>query len=276
MVLNGVRLLMKAGEVVSPDLTAKLAIEMLFRTRLKKTNIKHKAFWETGKALVMPSGCEAKIFGHGDKVIWVVHGWQSHSSRFRNIIQLGVEQGYSVVAWNGPGHGRSQGNRTNLAHFSRKLHLDLASFNKRISFLIGHSFGAAASAYVSSMGAQVENLILIASPSNAERVFERFWDFIGLQTKARIIFKEKTQLEMQASLKEMSLELFASQLSQHILLLHDKEDRMIPYSDATRVASLNPKVKLHTTDGLGHYKLVGSSETLDQIRAFMREREMGS
>lgn len=271
MVIKGIRVLMGVGEVVAPAVTASLAIELLFRPGKKKMKPKHESFWNRGELVTFPSGCEARIFGKGDQVLWLVHGWQSHSSRFSKTIELGIANGFKVIAWNGPAHGKSQGRRTNLAEFTRALLKDINAYESKISVLIGHSFGAAASAYASSLGAKVDNLVLLAAPANARDVFERFWDYIGLETKSRQIFATKTQREMLAELEDMSLDNFVEKLSQNILLIHDEDDQIIPYSDAKRVAEQCSRVSLHTTNGLGHYKLVGARETLNEVDRFLKQ-----
>ena len=274
MVIKGIRGFMGVGEMISPQLTAKIAIEMLFRPGGKKIKPKHKEFWSLGKPLDFPSGCEGRLFGSGSKTIWVVHGWQSHSARFSKIIDLCLDNDYKVIAWNGPAHGGSFGHRTNLAAFTRALVKDIKSYNSEINVLLGHSFEAAASAYASSLGVQVDNLILVASPANAKEVFERFWDFIGLEKKSRKFFMKKTEKEMLVNLDEMSLDNFVKILPQdRILIIHDEDDKIIPYSDAQRIKKLSPKIRLHTTRGLGHYRVVGAKETLGEIESFLKEIE---
>ena len=264
-----IRAIIKATGIISPKLSAAIAIELLFRPGTNKIKNKYQNFWDTGEKLSMPSGCEARIFGSGDKIFWVTHGWQSHSSRFEKIIKVANQHGYKVIAWNGPAHGNSPGHRTNLASFTRCLVKDVDSINQKVDIMLGHSFGAAASAYACNLGAKIEGLILLASPANAKEVFERFWDFIWLGARARKIFVKKTQEEMVAMLSDMSLDEFVNDLNQHICMVHDTKDKIIPYGDALRIKSLRPGVELHKTIGLGHYKIASAVETLDIIDGYL-------
>jgi lysophospholipase len=51
-------------------------------------------------------------------VLLVVHGYLDHVGLYRHLIAYGLERGYSVVAFDLPGHGLSSGDRVSIDDFS--------------------------------------------------------------------------------------------------------------------------------------------------------------
>ena len=82
-------------------------------------------------------------------VLLVAHGFAEHSGRYGNLVNYFVPKGYAVWALDHRGHGRSDGERVQVEHFSDYLK-DLKTFydivrkenpGKKI-YLIGHSMGS--------------------------------------------------------------------------------------------------------------------------------------
>ena len=83
-------------------------------------------------------------------VLIVVHGLRDHSSRYGELAEHMVGQGFAVHAFDLRGHGRSEGVRVHIDSFEEYL-LDLGTFLERVRqrepgkpvFLLGHSMGGA-------------------------------------------------------------------------------------------------------------------------------------
>lgn len=89
-------------------------------------------------------------------VLLIAHGFAEHSGRYQNVVNHFVPRNYAVYALDHRGHGRSDGERVQVDHFTDYT-VDLKTFFDLIQseqpgrkvFLIGHSMGAAISlAYV--------------------------------------------------------------------------------------------------------------------------------
>jgi acylglycerol lipase len=90
--------------------------------------------------------------GNAKAVLLIAHGFAEHSGRYGNAVNHFVPKGYSVYALDHRGHGRSDGARVQVEHFTDYIK-DLKTFfdivrkdnpDKKI-FLIGHSMGSAIS-----------------------------------------------------------------------------------------------------------------------------------
>jgi acylglycerol lipase len=82
-------------------------------------------------------------------ILLVVHGIAEHSGRYTNLVNYFVPKGYAVYSFDLRGHGRSDGTRSYIEHFSYYLD-DLQTFfnlvrtenpNTKI-FMVGHSMGS--------------------------------------------------------------------------------------------------------------------------------------
>lgn len=241
---------------ISPRLAGRLSVELLFRPQRSKRSSVENSFWTEGRPVTFASGCTGRIFGDGEKSIALVHGWQSQGARFKLLIAECLKKGFKVVVWNGPGHGDSPGNRTNLAAFSRLLFKDLQALEIKFDAILGYSFGAAAAAYVCRMGLKVDLLILLSGPSSASGVFTRYWDLIKLGKKARQHFVDLVETEVQLKVDDLSSALYAQELSQKILAIHDQHDKIVPVTDAFELQKTRPDIELVITEKLGHHRIL--------------------
>jgi alpha-beta hydrolase superfamily lysophospholipase len=105
-------------------------------------------------------------------VVAIVHGLGSHSSLFGNIINALVPRGYAVYGLDLRGHGRSQGQRGHIAHWS-EFREDIHVFLKMIEtyennsppFLLGHSLGGLiALDYAIRLPSSIQGIITMAPP----------------------------------------------------------------------------------------------------------------
>jgi acylglycerol lipase len=104
-------------------------------------------------------------------VLLVAHGLAEHSGRYKNLVNYFVPKGYAVYALDHRGHGKSEGARSYVDHFSDYL-TDLKTFFDKVRkehrdakiFLVGHSMGGTiATAYVIEHQDDLAGLVLSAS-----------------------------------------------------------------------------------------------------------------
>ena len=54
-----------------------------------------------------------------------------------------------------------------------------------------------------------------------------------------------------------------------MLIVHDKDDRTIPYLDSKTLAGKTDHVALHTTQGLGHKRILRDKKVVDFITTYI-------
>jgi pimeloyl-ACP methyl ester carboxylesterase len=60
----------------------------------------------------------------------------------------------------------------------------------------------------------------------------------------------------------------APRLRTELLVVHDRDDREVPYEDGEETASRWPGARLVTTTGLGHRRILGDRDVVETVAAF--------
>ncbi|MCX5747683.1 MAG: alpha/beta fold hydrolase [Proteobacteria bacterium] len=81
-------------------------------------------------------------WGHGPAVL-LVHGWEGRGSQLAALVPALVAAGFSVVAFDAPGHGDSPGSQLYLTDLADCI-ADVSAHVGPLHAIIAHSFGAAA------------------------------------------------------------------------------------------------------------------------------------
>jgi len=212
-------------------------------------------------------------WGQGDRTILLVHGWQSRGTALRSFVPGLIQQGFQVVAFDGPAHGDSPGKRLNLPIYSRII-TDLIQNHEPVHGLIGHSFGGGTSLY--TMLQEKENLrlpklVLIASPVDLRWVVEDFLKNIGASGKTQQYFKKIISDKMGLPY-EMgnALEYFDQLPLDNVLIIHDKNDPSVPFRLSERLYEQFDKIELIATEGMGHFKLMKHPKVIRSTIDFLK------
>nr|WP_321247616.1 alpha/beta hydrolase [uncultured Psychroserpens sp.] len=241
--------------ITSPKLAGRMAIKLFSRPR--KIKIK-----ELEKDFLMTAFIEDVDYEHlnimtyrwlGKKeTVLLAHGWESNSFRWKPLIERLKKLDYNVVALDAPAHGRSSGKLFNAVLYSECINVVAKKFNANI--IIGHSVGGMATAFCKSKYElpSVNKLILLGAPSNFVGVFSRYTTMMGYNKRVSIAMDELVLERFKEKPEHFSAARFLENENTEGLLIHDKKDRIIPYSDAEDFKNYYEKATLIATEGFGH------------------------
>lgn len=182
-----------------------------------------------------------------------------------------MEKGYRVVALDGPAHGSSEGERTNVGDYAKFLiraQKELGPFKA----VIAHSFGAGCSVLAASWGLQVEKLVLVAGPSRYEVVVDDYLKFISVSPLAQKYFLQSLAQKVGLTAKELNVGNIGSKLQTPALIVHDKEDKEVGYAAALEIKEAWPHAHLLTTSNLGHRRILKDPKVTQQVAEFIDPR----
>jgi len=112
-------------------------------------------------------GLSALKWGQGPAVL-LMHGWEGRPTQFASLITALVEAGYSVIALDGPAHGRSPGREAHVLLFARAM-LEAAAELPPLHAVVGHSMGGASAMLAVQLGLRTEAALPAWSVCQRER-----------------------------------------------------------------------------------------------------------
>ncbi|WP_109683274.1 alpha/beta hydrolase [Xanthomarina spongicola] len=186
------------------------------------------------------------------QTILLAHGWESNSARWQDLITNLKKRDYGVVALDAPAHGRSGSNRFNAIIYSEFIKVASERFEPNI--IIGHSVGGMASAYFQFKYQKeyIQKMILLGAPSEFKDVLERYSNMLGYNKRVRKQINQIIQERFGNAPEEYSTAKCFEQIIAKGLIIHDKEDTIIPYNDAIQIQAKYKNSVLITTEGFGH------------------------
>jgi pimeloyl-ACP methyl ester carboxylesterase len=267
------------GARIAPEAMARKAA-MLFSTPFKSSRT---------HALATPTlgALESELDIDGDNIhvyIWgdpatqpyvlFAHGWSSHGTRITPWVAPLQDAGYAVVAFDQTAHGRSSGNHTTLPDFTCHL-LAVACHFGPAAAVIGHSLGGAATALALARGLVAERAVLIAPAADPLAAVERFSRFVWLTAYLGRRMFALFEQALRVDANELQAHTNAPRIGRPALIVHDLEDREVPWSEGERYARFWQDSRLLSTQGLGHNRIADDQGVIAAALRFLRGETVG-
>lgn len=234
---------------------AKLAIKLFSSPKRKRLKETEKDFLETAFIEDIQykdiSIMTYRWLGKKETIL-LAHGWESNSVRWKELIIKLTALDYNVVALDAPAHGRSSGKLFNAVIYSECINVVAKKFKTNI--IIGHSVGGMATTFFQHKYQLpfIEKLVLLGAPSNFVNVFGRYVEMMGYNSRVSKTMDIIVHERFNNKPEHFNAARFSETISAEGLLIHDKFDAIIPYSDAEDFKNFYKNAKLITTEGFGH------------------------
>lgn len=212
-------------------------------------------------------------WGSGDKVVLLVHGWQSRASRFAVIGQALIERGYTVVSFDAPGNGESPGERTHVFHYATAIRA-LGSRYGTLEAVIAHSFGALATFIAVRGGVATRRIVTVAGVHDFASIVRDFGISVGLDAGGERRLRRKTEVWAHARgvdpWRDVVSELDPTDTHTPVLVVHDAGDREVALEQAMQIVEAHTgPVETLITDGLGHNRVLSDAAVVERITRFV-------
>jgi pimeloyl-ACP methyl ester carboxylesterase len=257
---------------LSPGLAALAADELLTRPRGRNP----PQAWELEPAacppepLRLPGGLHALAWGGSGPLVLAAHGWRGRPTQFRRIAEAMVPAGLRLVALDAPGHGLSRGRRATPRLVADALQEAAAALGE-VHALIGHSLGGAAAAIALEFGLAARRLVLLGAPSRPSRMIAGFADRIGLPPRARAALDRRFDAHAGRPVAQLDVVSLALPADVAALIVHDRDDDVIPVAEAQLLAAAWPAAQCLYTAGLGHRDLLADPAVVGRVARFLAE-----
>jgi pimeloyl-ACP methyl ester carboxylesterase len=212
-----------------------------------------------------------ETWGDGPPV-YLMHGWGGWRGQLGCFVSPLVESGFQVIAFDVPGHGDSgpsvQGRRRgNGLEFIQSLRAVAAKFGDPLG-VIAQSYGCATTTTAIRDGLDLGRLVCV-SPSvdpmtNIHAMARAFG--IGPRTMGRLL----TRIQRLAGrpLSDFDPRTLTGERPP-TLVIHDRQDKEVPYAEGAAFRASWPTAELISTDGLGHQRILRDPEVIERAVGFL-------
>jgi pimeloyl-ACP methyl ester carboxylesterase len=256
---------------IFPGLLGGWAYRLWFRTRRQAVPAVELSLAGAAEHLTLAfDGLPLTVYRWGaGPVILFVHGWSGRATHVSAFVEPLTAAGYCVLAFDAPAHGNTPGRRTNLLTISAALRA-IADAYGPLYGAIAHSFGGMVLAYTLRHGLVVHRAVCIATPARLEFLLERFTRLLALPEPVRQDLRHRLEKRFAEDVWElMSADSNARSLNIPALIVHDREDHDVPWTQGALIAEAWPGAQWLATRGLGHRRILRDAATVQAIVDFL-------
>lgn len=232
--------------------------------------VNYLANFEKGKLNF--EGRSLATYTQGDSnnpLVLLIHGWAGRGTQFGFIAEQLVNAGYFVATIDMPGHGDSEGKRSSFIQFQKAILAFADEFEKPVHAIVAHSVGGVASMLAETEGLQFNKLVMIGTPSDTVIILDEFAEMLNMSGKGKLLMQEILQKRFNRNPRSVSGYELVKTTKLKGLLIHDKNDHDVPFTQAEQMHKFWEQSELMLTEKLGHRKILGSKEVADRIVKFL-------
>jgi pimeloyl-ACP methyl ester carboxylesterase len=211
-------------------------------------------------------------WGQGPKKVLFLHGWQSHSFRWKNYIMALPKEEYTLYAIDAPGHGLSRGKFLTVPLYSAVIQQLISSLGE-IEAVVSHSIGAFATmhALYTNPMLPVGKLVVMASPGDAMSFIDFYREALQLSETTTRLTLNHFEAVIGKPIQYFTATRFAGKLTLPGLVIHDRADKEAPYEAGVAIHKAWKGSKLVSTEGLAHN--LKSPEVVEMVKSYLMDSE---
>ena len=276
LILKLIRFGFNIAGKVAPKATAKTAFRLAcipqkYKPKPNQIEVLNKAY-----QFKVPYGdgqLQAYAWGKGTKTILLIHGWDSSIAAMSAFVETLVSEGFNVIGVDGPAHGQSSGKQSNIVHFAKAIQT-VIQYVGPIYGIITHSFGGLSAIHALQQieqGLVLPKLVLIGVPSTFKSALKLPVTTFGLSPSMTLQFEQMAEHVIQTSIDQISIANAYPKLQvAELLIIHDKQDLVVPFSNAKETLTAWENANLLVTNGLGHNRILWEQEVINRVADFVR------
>ena len=203
--------------------------------------------------------------------VLLVHGWGGYAAQLRAFVFPLLRAGFRVIAYDQPAHGVSEGHLTGLPDLADVM-AEVAWHHGEVRGVIAHSLGGAATALAVARGLRVDGVVAVSPPSDLVGYSRRFARWHWFPEPVRRAMQSAIEDRYGVRWKDLELSRLAPKLGARALVIHDRDDRIVPWTQGASFAHQWPGARLHSTDGLGHRRILEDEGVTNAAADFISGR----
>jgi pimeloyl-ACP methyl ester carboxylesterase len=264
--------LFRALERTAPAVAGFWADRLFFSPPRKRPSPAVASALEAGQPFDVAFGrgsLPAWRWGRGPTVL-LVHGWGSRAGHIASLAPALMRAGLSAVAFDAPAHGTAPGRRTSIVEMASALQAVAAACGP-VHGIVAHSAGAPVVTLALRAGLVVSRGVFLAPTAGPDGFTALFAARLGLGPAGLRAMKALAERRIGVRWEALSVPDLARGLRVPLLIVHDRDDGEIGWSEGAAIADAWPGAELVTTSGLGHVRLLRDPEVAARAAAFLTE-----
>lgn len=267
-----------------PGPSIKIASSLFYNPRKKSQNKSELSFLKTADNLFFTeyqsstkyldfkkNKLQVSEWGTGEKVILLVHGWESKTVHFLKLIHWFLKQNYKLVIYDAPAHGNSSGVKCDIVDMGDAFEHVLHKIGN-VEMVIAHSLGASAviNKLTSNPKISIKKLVLLSPSFDLQDILKRFMSFLKIPQTQKDKMQHYFDVRFEKEIDVFKNRIFTQRgLAESILILHDSDDLYIPFQDTEKIIKKWEKPEFIITNSLGHNKVLKDEKVFKAIDHFL-------
>jgi pimeloyl-ACP methyl ester carboxylesterase len=259
----------KLASVVFPSSVASFAYKQLTNPQVRKLRENELLSLDKAEKQSFPfKGFDIQLYTWkgGDKTILLIHGWEGQAGNFADLIESLLKEGYTIYAFDGPSHGFSSKGNTSLFEFTELVGVLIQKF--KVKNLVSHSFGGVATTYAlfKNQELQIDKYVLLTTPDKFSERIDDVSRTVGISTKVKAKLIKRLENETNLDLTRLNVSEFVQSIQvKKSLIIHDKNDTVIPISRSRNVYNHWNECEFKEIEGTGHFRILRTQEVIDCV-----------
>ncbi|MFH7019182.1 alpha/beta hydrolase [Flavobacterium sp. FlaQc-47] len=208
-------------------------------------------------------------YGKSKHKILLIHGWSGRGTQLFKIADELLQNGYSVVSFDAPAHGKSEGKTTIMSEFIASI-LEIEKQFGPFQSAIGHSLGGMSVLNAIKDGLKIDKAIIIGSGDIVQDILEEFISKLGLKREISERLRDRFEDKYKVKMDDFSAYRAAQKIQIPVLVIHDNDDPEVPVTAGIHIHENLQNGSLFLTDGLGHRKILGNQNVIKKIIDFIK------
>ncbi len=257
---------------VAPNYAARQGVKVFSKVRIKRVKTKEVEFFTLSKQFKVPfkghKDLQCYELGNPDgKLVFLIHGWNSNIGSLTLFAKALMETNkYRVIGISLPAHGYHDEERTNMVESGVAFKTILEFMKPKEAFdVVSHSFGSGVTTMaLANSSFKADKIVFLTAPNKVKNIFNEFKDIVKMGEKAYqkmlVIAKEEILKE---SVEDYTIaKKLANASYNEILIIHDEFDKVLPFKNSKEIIEMNPSIKLHKMQKIGHYRMLWNTEVV--------------
>jgi len=191
------------------------------------------------------------IWKGNDDTILLIHGWESNASRWKKLLSHLKKTGKTIIAIDGPAHGKSSGKEFNVPTYAEFIDVIVQKYNPKI--VIGHSIGGNAIAYFQAhYNHNFEKIVLLGAPSDFKIILDNYIKMLSLNKRIHQSLIDYTKKRFNLTIDDFSASKFLKNSTIEGIVAHDVQDTVVLFEEGKKISKAWEKAQFIETKGLGH------------------------